>query len=242
MLFRSASQIGITAGAASLTDGFPPLTRTPIAAGGVPPSDLDMNGILFQLSAILRWANAGGGYTYDADFATSADVGGYPKGARVLRADGSGYWFNTVDNNETDPDSGDAAGWVPDFTSGAATVPMASANVTLTPVQYGKQIIVITGALTSNLNLVFPNIDRQWSIVNATTGAFKLNLKTASNPGISIVSGFVGNIVCASDKIYMSGSNFVRVTPEFYGAIGDGVADDTQALTEWLACPSTDLS
>ena len=64
----TASQIGITAGAASLTDGFPPLTRTPIAAGGVPPSGLDMNGILYALSAALRWAAAGGGYAYDAAF------------------------------------------------------------------------------------------------------------------------------------------------------------------------------
>ena len=90
----TASQIGTTAGAASLTDGFPPLTRTPIAAGGVPPSGLDMNGILFRLSAILRWANAGGGYAYDAAFATDSNVGGYPKGARVLRSDGAGYWLN----------------------------------------------------------------------------------------------------------------------------------------------------
>ena len=95
----TASQIGITAGAASLTDGFPPLTRTPIAAGGVPPSGLDMNGILFQLSAILRWANAGGGYAYDSTFANDSNVNGYPKGARVMRSDGLGYWFNTVENN-----------------------------------------------------------------------------------------------------------------------------------------------
>ncbi|HRT22327.1 MAG TPA: hypothetical protein P5318_19630, partial [Candidatus Hydrogenedentes bacterium] len=91
------SQIGITPGAASLADGFPPLTMTPVAAGGVPPSGLDMNGILYELSNVIRWANAGGGYTYDADFATDSNVGGYPKGARVLRADGSGYWFNTAD-------------------------------------------------------------------------------------------------------------------------------------------------
>ena len=43
------SQIGITAGAASYTDGFPPLTMTPVAAGGVPPSGLDMNGHLTSL-------------------------------------------------------------------------------------------------------------------------------------------------------------------------------------------------
>ena len=235
------SQIGITPGAASLADGFPPLTMTPVAAGGVPPSGLDMNGILYELSNVIRWANAGGGYTYDADFATDSNVGGYPKGARVLRADGSGYWFNTADGNETDPDSPSGTGWVPDFTTGAATVAMASANVTLTPVQYGKPIIVITGALTSNLNLVFPDIDRQWTVVNATTGAFKINLKTASSVGVPVVSGFVGNVVCAANTIYMSGANFVRVTPEFYGAVGDGVTDDTQALIKWFACPSTDL-
>ena len=116
----TASQIGITAGAASLTDGFPPLTRTPIAAGGVPPSGLDMNGILFQLSAILRWANAGGGYAYDAAFATDPNVGGYPKGARIMRSDGQGYWFNTVENNTTDPE---AAG--PPPRAGCPTSPTA---------------------------------------------------------------------------------------------------------------------
>ena len=31
------SQIGITPGAASFTDGFPPLTATPIGSGGIPP-------------------------------------------------------------------------------------------------------------------------------------------------------------------------------------------------------------
>ena len=55
------SQIGITPGAASLADGFPPLTMTPVTAGGVPPTGPDMNGILFELSAVVRWANAGGG-------------------------------------------------------------------------------------------------------------------------------------------------------------------------------------
>ena len=27
-----------------------------------------MNGILYEMSAVVRWANAGGGYPYDADF------------------------------------------------------------------------------------------------------------------------------------------------------------------------------
>lgn len=36
-------------------------------------------------------------------FATDSNVGGYPKGARIMRSDGLGYWFNTVENNTTDP-------------------------------------------------------------------------------------------------------------------------------------------
>ena len=96
-----ASQIGVLAGAASLTDGFPPLCLTPIEAGGVPPSGNDMNGILYQATAIERWANAGGGYKFDGTFAADSNVGGYPQGARVLSSDGLGYWINTVDNNKT---------------------------------------------------------------------------------------------------------------------------------------------
>lgn len=216
----TASQIGITAGAASLTDGFPPLTRTPIAAGGVPPSGLDMNGILFQLSAILRWANAGGGYAYDAAFATDPNVGGYPKGARIMRSDGLGYWFNTVENNTTDPEAAGAAaaGWVPDFTNGVTAVTMTSANVTLTPLQYGKPIIVITGTLTANLNLIFPNIVGNWTVVNNTTGAFTITCKTAAGTGVVVNS--VQSIVGDATNIYSAVNDAISSMGELIASAG----------------------
>lgn len=210
----TASQIGITAGAASLTDGFPPLTRTPIAAGGVPPSGLDMNGILYELSAILRWANAGGGYAYDAAFATDSNVGGYPKGARIMRSDGLGYWFNTVENNTTDPEAAGAAaaGWVPDFTNGVTAVTMTSANVTLTPLQYGKPIIVITGTLTDNLNLIFPAIINEWTVINNTTGAYSVTCKTAAGTGVAVTS--VSAIVGDATNIYQVASGITQAAAD----------------------------
>lgn len=104
------SQIPITAGAASWTDGFPPLTMTPVSSGGVPPSGLDMNGILNQISGLSRWQSAGAAYTWDSAFATA--VGGYPKGSRVLNTALTGMWLCTVDNNTTNPDAG-GAGWIP---------------------------------------------------------------------------------------------------------------------------------
>lgn len=189
-----ASQIGIVAGAASLTDGFPPLTRTPIAAGGVPPSGLDMNGILYALSAALRWANAGGGYVYDGTFAADANITGYPKGARILRSDGAGYWLNTIDGNTVDPESvtvnaAQVAGWVPDLTNGIASITMTSANVTLTPAQYGKPFVVLSGELTANLNLIFPNLAGEWTVVSNCTGAFTVTAKTAAGTGVVVTPG-----------------------------------------------------
>lgn len=105
----TASQIGITPGAASLTDGFPPLTFTPLSAGGVPPAGADFNGILNMLSAAAQWAGAGGQYQFDSTF--SSTIGGYPKGAVLLSSDGQKIWQSTVDNNETDPDSAASANW-----------------------------------------------------------------------------------------------------------------------------------
>lgn len=107
----TASQIGIQNGAASLTDGFPPLTMTPLGSGGVPPFGQDTNGLLNWLSSINQWYQLGGPLVYDATFATA--IGGYPKGS-VLQAAGlaGGFWRCTADGNLTDPDGGSAANWV----------------------------------------------------------------------------------------------------------------------------------
>lgn len=226
-----ASQIGIVAGAASLTDGFPPLTRTPLAAGGVPPSGLDMNGILYELSAILRWANAGAGYVYDGTFAADSNVGGYPKGARVLRSDGLGYWFNTTDNNTTDPESAGAvaAGWVPDFTAGSTAVTMTSANVTLNALQYGKPIIVISGLLTANLNLIFPNIVGEWTVVNTTAGAYSITCKTAAGTGVTVTQG-------EATLIYGDATNIAQVAGAVTSSNDPSFTDNSgkPASTSWV--------
>lgn len=101
------SQIGITAGAASFTDGFPPVTFTPIGAGGTPPWGNDFNGILNQITLWNRWANAGAPVAWDATFSTA--VGGYPAGAIVASTVTLGLYFvSLVDDNTTNPDAGGA--------------------------------------------------------------------------------------------------------------------------------------
>jgi hypothetical protein len=103
----TGSQIGVQAGAASLTDGFVPLNFTPVASGGVPPFGQDMNGILNWMTQILQWYQAGMPAQYDPVFALA--VGGYPKGA-VLEGSGVGtFWISTADSNQTNPDAGAAS-------------------------------------------------------------------------------------------------------------------------------------
>lgn len=108
----TASQIGIQNGAASLTDGFPPLNFLPVGSGGVPPFGQDMNGILKQATAWNRWQATGSFPPYDPAWQTSAGVNGYPSGACVASLLQQGLiWLSIVEDNITNPDTG-GAGWI----------------------------------------------------------------------------------------------------------------------------------
>jgi hypothetical protein len=197
----TASQIGITAGAASLTDGFPPLTFTPLASGGVPPAGADFNGIFNLITAVQQWQSAGGAFKYDAAFSTA--IGGYPKGSVLMSTSNDTNWLNLLDGNTTDPDSGAAANWASLDSYGiAAVVGLASGTVTLTPAQYGKTLITLAGTLTGNTTLVFPNNQPLCTVANNTTGAFSLTCKTAAGTGGIIVQG-------GQEIFYGDGTNLV---------------------------------
>ncbi len=103
-----ASEIGVHDGYASFTDGFPPLTFTPVASGGIPPFGQDMNGILYSTTSWTRWQASGGTVPYDSTF--SAAIGGYPKGALIASSTAGMFWVSLVDDNTTDPNAG-GAGW-----------------------------------------------------------------------------------------------------------------------------------
>lgn len=106
---NNATQETKEKGNAAYDSGFPPLTMTAIAAGGIPPHGKDFNGLLNDITVAIRFSQAGGHYTFDSTFASA--IGGYPRGAMVLSSDGSKIWWNTVDANTTDPDGTSAAGW-----------------------------------------------------------------------------------------------------------------------------------
>lgn len=97
-------------GAASMTQGFPPVTMQPISAGGIPPSGQDVNGILHQLSSHQVYLNAGGMYKFNAAHATA--IGGYGKGAVLQSDDELSAYISIISNNSNNPNTG-GIGWKP---------------------------------------------------------------------------------------------------------------------------------
>lgn len=177
---------------ASQTLGFPPLTMQPPEAGGKPPNGEDFNGGLNQIARVARWMMAGSDFPYDNAFATASQIGGYASGAVIPRADGTGYWVSIADNNTTNPDAtdGTAANWLPAWVSGSASVSVSSTDVTVYPVTAAKQILLISGTLTANRNIILPAWTYNWQIIDNTVRAgFTLTAKTASGAGVLLQTG-----------------------------------------------------
>ncbi len=185
-------------GRAGFDLGFPPINMIPKTAGGIPPFGQDFNGIFFDVTQALQFLQAGGSFPYEG--AWDAAVGGYPVGALVSRTDNQGLWRNTVANNLTDPEAG-GAGWQPEG-SGATSVTMTSSNLTLTPLQAAAGMIIITGTLTANLQLIFPGYVKQWLVVNNASGSFTVNCKTASGSGVTVAAGSMAQIYGDGVNIY----------------------------------------
>ena len=145
---------------ASFDKGWQDVTMIPIESGGKPPYGQDFNGILYAITDILRWMNAGGVPVFDSDH--SGAIGGYPKGAVVLKSSGYGFWISLVDNNTTDPDT-DSTDWIDpvaglfnyaEDTGAANAYAAAISGVSLTDgcIIRLKIAHTCTGASTFNLN------------------------------------------------------------------------------------------
>ncbi len=195
------SQTGTTVNAASFTDGFPPSTMTPEVSGGLPFFGQDMNGILWMVSAYCANFAAGAFSKYNVTLSTA--ISGYPVGAVLSNAVGNAQWINTTDGNTTNPDTG-GAGWIPIDGTGSVTVSVTTTDVTLTAAQYPFPLIILSGALTGNRNIIFPTIPGlQWVVANTCSGAHTLTVKTVSGTGVVVPP----TGLAAPTSIYCDGTN-----------------------------------
>lgn len=191
----TASQIGVTSGAASLTDGFPPLNFQSVASGGVPPRGKDMNGILFEVTGWQRWQQAGGPIQYDATFA--AAIGGYPAGAVLMSNPPGILWRSTADDNTANPDAA-GANWVP-------LMPVKAPDPTdaddddnfITPSQLADILadeIPADAIINTNGSYPFPGLIIKW-------GRFTIS------SGINLTVGFVNPFPTNCFSVVVGGGN-----------------------------------
>lgn len=89
-------------GRAGFDQGFSAINMTAKEAGGIPPFGQDFNGILFEITSVIRYIQAGGQPSFSSTLATA--IGGYPSGALVLGGDGVTIWQSQVGSNMDNPD------------------------------------------------------------------------------------------------------------------------------------------
>ncbi|HHK7991060.1 TPA: hypothetical protein ACQVJK_005461, partial [Serratia marcescens] len=196
-------------GDATFDSGFPPLTMTPIGAGGKPPKGKDMNGILYSVTLKQRWQDAGMGYPFDSAFSTVA--GGYPKGAILPNSSLSGTWINTTESNNNNPEVSTATstGWVPLSSYGQTVVTLSNVNYTMSTLQASRERIVLNGTLTANIYLYLPPWIKEWTVENNTSGNFYVTLITTQT-GAAGYSSYPNEIV----KVRCDGVNIFRNSTE----------------------------
>ena len=82
---------------------------------------------------------------------------------------------------------------------GGVTKPLSNADVTLSADEAAKEIITLNGNLLANVNLIIPATpQRGYVIVNNTTGAFNVTVKTATGTGVQVPQGI-------SSKVFSTG-------------------------------------
>ncbi|WP_288877345.1 glycine-rich domain-containing protein [uncultured Citrobacter sp.] len=172
-------------GTATFDKGFPPITMQPLSAGGIPPSGKDMNGVLFTSTLKQQWADAGGAYPFNQSFSTA--IGGYPQGAVIPATNLSGQWLNLLDGNATNPEAADSSttGWVPLSFYGATNISgLSGVSITLNSLQAARDILILSGVLTSNINIILPSWVKVWRVINNCSGSFQVTLKTLTGSGV----------------------------------------------------------
>lgn len=123
-------------------------------------------------------------------------------------------------------------------------------TVEITADQFNRNLFIVSGTMTSDINLVFPsNRLKQVWVRNETNGVFNLNIKTLnqSNSIVSCVSGSTSHVFCAGPRAFVVGTSKAELnSPVFTGSpmaptptranIGNHIAT-TKFLKDWLEYP-----
>jgi hypothetical protein len=132
--------------------------------------------------------------------------------------DQSGIWGQTTNNN--------LGGLLEQAITGVITIAMVDANYTLASFngvvdEARNQVLVLTGALSQQRNLIAPLVEKTYTIRNTTTGGFGVQIIGPSGTGVIIPNGTTASVFC-------DGTNFFPATT---GSLGNQVINGNLAVT-----------
>jgi hypothetical protein len=122
--------------------------------------------------------------------------------------DQSGIWGQTTNNN--------LGGLIEQAIGGVVTITLIDANYTLTNFngvvdEARNAVIIATGALSAQRNIIAPLVEKTYTIRNSTTGGFGVQIIGPSGTGVIIPNGVTTSVFC-------DGTNFL---PAFTGSTGN---------------------
>jgi len=220
---------------ASWHDGFPPVTAEPVGSGGVPPAYGDFQGVFYELSSVIVWANAGGPFKWDADFASAV---GYPAGAILQSTDGAHSFVALQSGVVTNPDVAvnvDGVNW---GLWGGNVAGAGNYNLTTGAVNVmALAVVPPVSQLYSGMEFVFtPNLANTGPVtLNAGTGAIAVVRPDGNNlaPGDLEVNQIY-------NVIYAGGSFILKMTNIAPAGVISSFGGST-APHGWLLCDGSSL-
>jgi hypothetical protein len=132
--------------------------------------------------------------------------------------DQSGIWGQTTNNN--------LGALLEQAVTGVITISMVDANYTLTNFngvvdEARNQVLVLTGALSAQRNLIAPLVEKTYTVRNTTTGGFGVQIIGSSGTGVVIPNGVTASVFC-------DGTNFFPATT---GSLGNQTINGNLAVT-----------
>lgn len=226
---------------ASVQEGYPEITITPIAEGGIPPAGGDLNGMFNLLSQFYFFNQNGGTYTFNSS--VSSAIGGYPLGA-VLWYNNSinGTHIQVVSNVENNTFNFNQN---PDFIGGSdkpwsyvdtkiSNLPVGSLITSDYPTEMDgleplNSVDYPTGKLLTNVNVAYPDfwnlcVENKEKAQNGNVLFSRYNKTQAEYDAELNTKGFCGFYVIDEDaktirlpylaEAFLQGSNGVDIDIE----------------------------
>lgn len=92
-------------------------------------------------------------------------------------------------------------------------------DVTLTSSECSNKVMTFTGLLTANINVIVTNTVSVYYVLNNTSGAFTLTIKTAAGTGAAIQQGTHDIVVCDATNVARAVTNTAATTAFAAGSV-----------------------